>query len=153
MMAYGQTIHSPKGFAVTVPPGWQSKQDFMGAPVVIFAKPVDHFAANLNVVVVNKAPGDAVEKIPQMQKSMYPRMFTNYHFVGGHFATLGGHKSYESTATHETGTPSRKLRMQQDITIIGDKAYTVTCTAPDATFRQYASAFNAMIKSIKFTAK
>lgn len=151
--AQAQTITSPKGYSVTPAKGWQVKPGFMGADTFIFAKPVAKFAPNLNVVVTATAPGDSIEKFPQQEAAMYPRMFANYHAVSGRFVSLHGRKGYESVATYTIGTPERKLRLRQDCVIVGSQAFIVTCTAPDDSFAHYAPAFDAMVRSTTFRTK
>lgn len=149
--AHAQAITSPKGYSIVPAHGWQNKPGTMGADMFIFAKPAGGFSSNLNVVVTPTAPGDSLKKLPAQMAAAYPKMFTNYHSLGGKYLKVGGHDSYESSGTYEMGTPSRTLRLRQDFVIIGSKAYVVTCTAPNASFATYTPAFNAMVKSMKFT--
>jgi hypothetical protein len=143
---------SRKGYSITPAEGWTENSTAMAgqAELVLMAKPQDAFAANLNVVIMPGAAGESLQAAKEQMPAMYAKMFNKYTPIEQADLSVDGAPAISNTATHETGTPPRKLWMHQVFAIKGDKAYTFTCTSLDSNHAQNKAAFDSMISSVKW---
>jgi hypothetical protein len=147
-----EPFKSSKGYTITPAKGWTSNSTgLMGTDVIIYARPVDAFTPNFNVVIVPTIKSDTLKGLPKQMRAMYPKTFTNYQFIGQRFSTLAGRPSYVTTGTYMLGTPARKIRLHQVMILHDGKATILTCTDTDKHYGKSLAAFDAMLKSVKWT--
>jgi hypothetical protein len=149
--AVAKTYSSKRGYTITVPAGWNvDSSGTMGADFIAMARPYNNFTANLNVVVAPASAGQTLAQGRAYINQAYPRVFTNYKKLAQGNTSLGGVPAITITATHDMGTPPKTLRMHQAIVLKNGAVYTFTCTAANADYARFDTAFKSALKSVKW---
>lgn len=155
LVAAGAALAGPyvsqKGYEITPASGWMiNNHNLMGTDLVIYAKPANGFAANINVIVSPCPSGITLDQLRSAGNAQLRATAANYKTIYQGYTTIDGTKALLTLATHEMGTPPRPLYMHQDVVIKNGYAYTFTCTALQSNHAAYDTAFTQMLKSIRW---
>ncbi|KPJ63210.1 MAG: hypothetical protein AMS15_01330 [Planctomycetes bacterium DG_23] len=131
-------------FTISPPQDWQIEKDFMGAKVFLYDLPKEGFSANINVAVGPSPGADlrdkaALQKLIDELKSLYPKMFTDYKFMGAEVVKID-----EVDALRISGQFTQaafKLKMVQWVIFSEGKQYMVTAGALESNFDEYLPIF------------
>lgn len=152
MAVAAKPFRSAKGYAITPPSNWQmEKSGFMGTDVFFFGSPAHGFAPNINVVVTQAAPKTRLEDGLAQVNAMLPHALNGYKRLAQGYTSVDGTRAFYTMALHQVGTPPHRLKMRQVVALKNGRVYTFTCTCLAADYAQSSVAFDAALKSIRWT--
>ena len=145
-------FRSGHGYVITPPTGWTVETSgALGTDVIFHAPPLHGFSAMINAVIGKAPPGATIDNTLAHVNKVYPQLFKGYKPVAQRSATLDGAKAFANLANYQAGTPPRLLRMQQVAALKNGQLYIFTCTCLAADYSHSSAAFNAALKSIRWT--
>lgn len=151
--SHAATYRSARGkYTISAPAGWTKNTNrFMGSDVFFAGKPVKGFAPNI-VVMVQPAPrGANISQAPSQIAPMMKKVLNSAKIEKQGFTNLNGVRAYDLTVTHQMGTPARRLRVRSVTAIRNGIMVSFSSTATDASFKNYAAAFNKAMSSVRWT--
>ncbi|MGI8816764.1 MAG: DcrB-related protein [Pseudonocardia sp.] len=147
----GQAYHSPDGYRISPPADWVlHPTDGRGGLSVRFAAPTadkaapEPFADNLNVVITPTTR--SLDNLVAETKQQYPSVLTNYKVVTDQSGVIGGQPAHLLGGTYDDPR-SGSLENIQMLILSAGKQYTVTFTAPAASFDSLHAAMLASLAS------
>ncbi len=138
---------SANGYTITPPAGWTTSHGTPGTEVVFMSKTRE----NINVVTVAVPKSVTLEQARAAGVAQMRRVMTNYKVLGQGYTTLGGQRAAVLVSGYMLSQPPIKVRAYQAFAIHNGKLVAFTCTAREATFGKYNSAFMGALSSVRWT--
>lgn len=148
-VASGKYTNKEKGFSITFPKNWETKEGIAGAVVASLSpreSDSDNFRENVNIVIED-LPKDLtseeyyqagivnLRKVPEFKEEQKGKM------------TVDGKEAVWLIASHKSSNVSAK--MIQYYVVKGKRAYVITGTALADTFAKYKPQFDQIAQSFK----
>lgn len=145
----GKYVNKEKGFSITFPKNWETKEGIAGAVVASLSpreSDSDNFRENVNIVIED-LPKDLtseeyyqagivnLRKVPEFKEEQKGKM------------SIDGKEAVWLIASHKSSNVSAK--MIQYYVIKGKRAYVITGTALADTFGKYKPQFDQIAQSFK----
>lgn len=151
-LARAATVKSKRGYSVTAPAGWRVvKSGAMGTDLILLAPKANNFQPNVNVIVQTLPPGMNLKRGRAELDRVYPKMFASFKWISRGTAKVGGATGLLNVASHNMGTPARKLLMYQVIVPHGRNYYSMTGTSLLSQSAKLKPQFEAIFRSIRWT--
>ncbi len=141
---------SGKRFSISLPKGWEQRQDAMGAAVIAL-RPMDNkkdsFRENVNVVVEPLNTKMTAKQYFDASQAVLAKAFTEFHLEKKGHSTIDSHDYYWSIFTHRLGTTRAKVL--QYMTVDAKNGFVITGSALPATFPKFLPQFETIAKSFR----
>lgn len=145
-------VDKDKGFSIALPSGWQQDKDIMGTAVMALSKADgtnDGFRENINVVVENLQGPLASKAYFEASQNAIKKVFQGFKLEQTGKTKISGRELYWSIFSHQTQTPQLRAKVLQYVTVNGQKAFIITCSASSKDFDQYRKTFENSAKTFK----
>lgn len=135
------------GFSFNYPENWMKADEAIQGPssVVVYAKPVEKFAANANVIVT--APQNIAQISRADLESAYEVLFSNIEMISFKKEKFQGHTCI--IVEYRWTRRGDKIQQKQYLFDVKDKGYSITFTALQSNFANYESAFESIARSFQ----